>query len=61
MNTKLFLQVLLLLGCLALLAGVLGAAVGHSWLLTSRGWWEGAMACWLLVIATRMVYPAGSK
>jgi len=61
MNTKLFLQVLLLLGCLALIIAIFGAAVGRTWLLTSRGWWEGAMACWLLVIAIRTVYPAGAK
>jgi len=61
MNTKLFLQVLLLLGCLALLAGVLEAVAGTTWLLAPRGWWEGAMACWLLIVAVRIVYPAGQK
>ena len=61
MNTKLFLQVLLLLGCLALLTAVLEAVVGTTWLLGSRGWWEGAMACWLLIVAVRIVYPAGQK
>jgi len=61
MNTKLILQVLLLLGCVALLTGVAEAAVGKLWLLTPRGWWEGAIAFWLLVIAIRMVYPAGAK
>jgi hypothetical protein len=61
MNTKLFLQVLLLLGCLALLISVLEAVVGTTWFLAPRGWWEGAMACWLLVVAVRMVYPAGGK
>ena len=61
MNTKLFLQVLLLLGCLALLISVLEAVGGMTWLLAPRGWWEGAMACWLLIVAVRIVYPAGQK
>ncbi len=59
MNTKLFLQVLLLLGCLSLLVSVLEALTGRAWLLAPRGWWEGAMAFWLLTIAVRVVYPAG--
>jgi hypothetical protein len=58
MNTKLFLQVLLLLGCVALLTGVTEAFAGRTWMLTPRGWWEGAMAFWLLTIAVRVVYPA---
>jgi hypothetical protein len=61
MNTKLFLQVLLLLGCLALLISVVEAVVGTKWFLAPRGWWEGAMACWLLIVAVRMVYPAREK
>jgi hypothetical protein len=61
MNTKLSLQVLLLLGCVALAMAMLEAATGRVWVLAPRGWWEGAVACWLLVIAIRTVYPAGQK
>jgi uncharacterized membrane protein len=61
MNTKLFLQILLLLGCLALLAGVFEAAVDKSVMFTPHGWWHAAMACWMLIVAVRMVYPADSK
>lgn len=61
MNTKLFLQILLLLGCLALLVGVFEAAVGKSVIFMPQGWWRAAMACWMLIVAVRMVYPADSK
>lgn len=61
MNTKLFLQVLLLLGCLSLAVAVIEALTGATWVLAPRGWWEGAMAFWLLAIAVRVVYPAPSK
>ena len=61
MNTKLFLQILLLLGCLALLISVIEALSGATWVLAPRGWWEGAVACWLLAIAVRVVYPASAK
>ena len=62
MNAKLFLQVLLTLGCLALAIGVLEAVTAQRWLLVSgQTWWRGAMACWMLVVATRMVYPAQAK
>jgi hypothetical protein len=61
MNTKLVLQVLLLLGCLALFIAVIEALAGTTWILAPRGWWEGAIACWLLVVAIRTVYPAGQK
>jgi hypothetical protein len=61
MNTKLFLQVLLLLGCLALAVAVIEALTGAAWILAPRGWWEGAMACWLLAVAVRQVYPAPAK
>jgi hypothetical protein len=60
MNTKLFLQILLLLGCLAALTGVVGAAVQRTLLFTTQGWWRAAIACWVLVVAVRMVYPADS-
>jgi hypothetical protein len=59
MNTKLLLQVLLLLGCLSLFAAIAGAVAHGTWLLAPRGWWEGAIACWLLAIAIRVVYPPG--
>ena len=58
MNTKLLLQILLLLGCLSLLTAAIEAVSGATWILAPRGWWEGAMACWLLAIAVRVVYPA---
>ena len=61
MNTKLLLQVLLLAGCLSLLVGLVEALTGRTWLLAPRGWWEGAMAFWLLLIAIRTVYPASAK
>jgi hypothetical protein len=58
MNAKLFLQVLLTLGCLALAIGVLEALVSQSWMFAPAGWWRGAIACWVLVVAVRAVYPA---
>jgi len=61
MNTKLFLQILLLLGCLALALGVLDAVLGKTLWLTTQGWWRGAVACWVLLIAVRTVYPAQVK
>lgn len=61
MNTKLLLQILLLLGCLALLAGIGEAALGKTLLFSTQGWWRGAIACWMLVVAIRMVYPADAK
>jgi hypothetical protein len=61
MNTKLFLQVLLLLGCVCLAIALLQVLTHQAWYFTARGWWEGAMACWLLVIAVRVVYPDRAK
>jgi len=61
MNTKLLLQLLLLAGCLSLLIAGVQVLTGKTWLLVPRGWWEGAMACWLLLIAIRTVYPAKPK
>ena len=58
MNTKLYLQIFLLLGCLALIIGGVEATLGRNWVFTPQGWWRGAIAFWALVIATRMVYPA---
>jgi hypothetical protein len=57
LHTKLFYQVLLLVGCLALALGVLETLLGRIIWLTPQGWWEGAIAAWVLVIAVRMVYP----
>lgn len=63
MNTKLFLQILLALGCVALSVGALDATIGRGqpWILSPVGWWRGAMACWMLIVAVRMVYPAQAK
>jgi hypothetical protein len=61
MNTKLYLQILLLLGCLALVIGAAEAAFGWGWLLPPEGWWRGAIAFWMLIIAIRVVYPADRK
>jgi hypothetical protein len=61
MRTKLYLQIFLLLGCLALLIGSAEALFGRTWILAPQGWWRGAIAFWALVIATRMVYPADQK
>jgi len=61
MNTKLFLQVLLALGCVALAVGTLEVLVSRAWLFSPVGWWRGAMAFWMLIIAIRMVYPAQAK
>ena len=57
MNAKLFYQVLLLLGCIAGAVGVLDAVLGRVIWLTPQGWWRAAIACWVLVIAVRVVYP----
>ena len=61
MNAKLFLQVLLALGCLALAVGVLTTVAGQRWIVSVVGWWRGAMACWMLIVAIRLVYPAQAK
>jgi hypothetical protein len=58
LNAKLFCQVLLLLGCVAMAVGVVDVLMGRTILLTPQGWWRGAVSAWLLVIAVRMVYPA---
>jgi hypothetical protein len=60
-NTKLFLQILLLLGCLAVALGLVDAVLAKRIWLTSQGWWRGAIACWVLLIAVRTVYPAQAK
>lgn len=61
MTTKLLLQILLLLGCLATLVGILEVPLGRTLLFTIQGWWRCAIACWVLVIAIRTVYPADAK
>jgi len=61
MNTKLVLQVLLTLGCLALAIGIVQTLGGRGWLTSPEGWWRGAMACWMLIVAIRIVYPAHAK
>jgi hypothetical protein len=61
MNAKLFLQILLTLGCLAAAVGVADTVLGRTVWLTAQGWWRAAIACWVLVIAVRAVYPAQSK
>jgi hypothetical protein len=61
MNAKLFLQILLTLGCLAGAIGVADALLGRVMWLTAQGWWRAAIACWVLVIAVRAVYPTQQK
>jgi hypothetical protein len=61
LNAKLFYQVLLLLGCLASALGLLDAFLGRTVWLSTQGWWRAAIACWVLVIAVRMVYPPTAK
>ena len=61
LNAKLFYQVLLLLGCLALVLGLLDVVLGRTLWLTTQGWWRGAIAAWVLVIAVRAVYPSTAK
>lgn len=61
MNAKLFYQVLLLLGCVAIALGVLDAVLGRNLWLSTQGWWRAAIAAWVLVIAVRTVYPPAAK
>ncbi len=61
LNAKLFYQVLLLVGCLAMAVGVLDVLLGRIILFTQQGWWRCAIAAWVLVIAVRSVYPAPAK
>jgi hypothetical protein len=61
MNTKLVLQVLLALGCLGFAMAIL-ESLARNWLVAApETWWRGAMGCWMLVVAIRMVYPAQPK
>ena len=57
MNTKMLLQVLLTLGCLALVIGTIGAFAHTTFMIPPQGWWRGAIAFWVLLIAVRTVYP----
>ncbi len=61
LNAKLFYQVLLLLGCLALVLGLLDVFLAKNIWLTTQGWWRAAIAAWVLLIAVRMVYPPTAK
>ena len=54
---KLFLQILLTLGLVAFLMGTALAFTGKTFLISPQGYWRGAMAFWMLLVATRMVYP----
>ena len=53
---KMFLQILLTLGLLAFVVGIIAAIAGRTFFLSPQGYWRGAMAFWMLLIATRMVY-----
>jgi hypothetical protein len=63
MNAKIFLQILLTLGCVALAVAAFEATVGmgRPWMFSPVGWWRGAVACFLLIVAVRLVYPARSR
>jgi len=54
---KTFLQVLLALGLLAFLVGAIEGVVGGNLVFSPEGYWRGATGFWILLIATRMVYP----
>jgi hypothetical protein len=60
-NTKLFLQILLTLGCLAFAVSVFESVAGVGRFTSAEGWWRAAMACWMLIVVIRMVYPAQAK
>ncbi len=51
-----FLQILLTLGLLALVVGIVEMFVGRTFVFTPQGYWRGAMAFWMLLIATRATY-----
>jgi hypothetical protein len=53
---KRFLQVVLALGLLSLILGIVVAFTGKQLIFSTQGFWRGAMACWLLVVATRLTY-----
>jgi len=51
-----FLQILLTLGLLAFAVGIVEHLVGRAFFLAPQGWWRGAMAFWMLLVATRLTY-----
>ncbi len=51
-----FLQILLTLGTLAFVIGVVEAFSRTAFLFSAQGYWRGAMAFWMLLIATRATY-----
>jgi hypothetical protein len=53
---KVFLQILLTLGLLALIVGTVLSIAGKTFVFSSQGYWRGAIALWMLLIATRAVY-----
>jgi hypothetical protein len=53
---KKFLQILLTLGLLVFLVGIAEALVGKTFLFSPQGYWRGALALWILLIATRATY-----
>ena len=53
---KRFLQILLTLGLLAFIVGIVEVLAGRTFLFSPQGYWQGAMGCWMLLIATRVVY-----
>ena len=64
MLAKLFLTIPLILGCLGLVMAVLGTVMPNWWLgalKTPETWWRGAIACWMLIVAVRMVYSVQAK
>ena len=53
---KLFLQILLTLGLVSLVIGAILAVTGKTLVLAPQGYWRGAMAFWMLLVATRAAY-----
>jgi len=53
---KTFLQILLTLGLVAFALGVVAAFTHRVILFTPQGWWRGALAFWMLLVATKLTY-----
>ena len=53
---KRFLQILLTLGLLAFVVGVVEAFTRQIFFFTPQGWWRGALAFWMLLVATKLTY-----
>ncbi|HVN76552.1 MAG TPA: hypothetical protein VMT19_09560 [Thermoanaerobaculaceae bacterium] len=53
---KMFLQILLTVGLLAFAVGVVEAFAGKVFMFSPQGYWRGAMAMWVLLVATRLTY-----